>query len=282
MALPPSRRPEPSGPNLPERRVSSEQLEQVIRRAAELQARDAERESPDSLTEAELLRIGKEIGLSGQHLRRALAEVSADAAPKPTALTRILGTEKVSASRTVPGDADEVREALDEYLVRREWLAAVRRFQDHTIYERARGTDLARILSMAQNAFMGAGSGPQVGAGFELRKARQVEAAVQPLEEGYSYVTLTADLSGMRAGLAAGGWASGVGAGSAVAVALGIAVDPAAALLGLPVLAGSVWGMRAIYDSVAARAALHLESLLDSLERGEELVSGRGKRGRRG
>lgn len=282
MALPPSRRPESSGSNLPERRVSNEELEQVIRRAAELQARDAERESGDSLTETELLRIGQEIGLSGQYLRRALAEVSADAAPKPTAVTRILGPEKVSASRTVPGDADEVRVKLDEYLVTREWLAAVRRFPDLTIYERARGTDLARILRVAQDAFMGAGAGPQVGAGFELRKARQVEIAVQPLEEGYSYATLTADLSGMRAGFAAGGWIGGVGGGSAVAAVLGIAVDPTAALLGVPVLAGSVWGMRAAYDSIAARAALHLESLLDSLERGEELVSGRARRGRRG
>jgi hypothetical protein len=47
-------------------------------------------------------------------------------------------------------------------------------------------------------------------------------------------------------------------------------IAPPAALIALPIMGGSVWGARAAYDSV-----LHLEALLDHLERGESLVPGR-------
>jgi hypothetical protein len=57
-----------------------------------------------------------------------------------------------------------------------------------------------------------------------------------------------------------------------VGATLGIAVAPVAAVLALPVLGGAVWGARALHARLAERAQLHLESLLDSLERGEPLV----------
>jgi len=47
-------------------------LERVLGRAAELQAGGAD--APETLTEAQLLEIGREVGLSPEHLRQALAE----------------------------------------------------------------------------------------------------------------------------------------------------------------------------------------------------------------
>jgi len=68
----------PEGLNLPaERQLTQEQFEMVIRRAAELQARAAEDPAGGALTEAEAIRIGREIGISPVHLRRALAETGA-------------------------------------------------------------------------------------------------------------------------------------------------------------------------------------------------------------
>ena len=60
--------------------------------------------------------------------------------------------------------------------------------------------------------------------------------------------------------------------GLVTAAILGVAIDPAAALLGAPLLPGAMWGMRAIQVRTAVHAQTHLESILDCLERGEPLV----------
>ena len=94
----------------------------------------------------------------------------------------------------------------------------------------------------------------------------------QPLEEGYSYVTIGADLSNLRTGLAITGVSLGGSFGLATAAVLGVAIDPAAALLGVPLLPGAMWGTRLAQVKQAVQAQTHLESILDSLERGEPLV----------
>jgi hypothetical protein len=114
-----------------------------------------------------------------------------------------------------------------------------------------------------------------VGAGFELRSSRSVDVAVQQLEPGFSHVTLAVDLSNFRMGLAAGGLVGGGGGAIGVAAILGIAVAPPAAILGLPVLAATWFGMRAIQNHMTGRAQLHLEAILDVLERGEPLLRSR-------
>jgi hypothetical protein len=262
-----------TGGSLPEQRLTSEQFELVIRRAAELQARAAER-SEEGMSEDEVLRIGRELGLSGESLSRALAEVrGSQAAPEGWA-ERLFGEAVVSTSRTVPGDAPEVSATIERYLTEREWLAPIRRFPDRTLYEKARGVDLARALTRAREALGGVRQ-PYVGAGFDLKNARSVQVAVQQLESGFSHVHLTADLSNLRTGFAIGTFAGGGGGGVAVATVLGIAIAPAAALLGLPILGGVWLGLKAGQHHMASRARLHLEALLDALERQEPLVAAR-------
>lgn len=260
----------PRAEELPERRITTAQFEQVIRRAAELQARSLESPDAEAMSEAEVLRIGREIGISPAHVRRALAEAGGAEHPV-TWGERMFGPGWVSASRAVPGDPDAVHRRLDEYMVRRERLAPVRRFADRTLYERARGMDLARVLEWGEEMLSGS-SQPLVGAGFKLRETSGVELEVRPLEEGYSYVTIAADLGSHRATSATIGTVAGGGVGMGVATVLAIAVDPAAAILGAPILAGGLWGSRAFQLRTAARAQLHLEAILDAVERGEQLV----------
>lgn len=261
------------GSNLPaERTLTQEQFEMVIRRAAELQARAAEEAGGGALTETEAIRIGREIGISPQHLRRALAETGGAAEAPPGLAVRLFGPGWVHASRTVPGNEGAVRDQLDRYLLNRERLAPVRRFPERTTYARARGNELVRILQLTQETLMSRRQQPLVGAGFKLRRAQEVAVAVQPLEEGYSYVTIGADLSNLRTGLAVTGAALGGGAGLTVAALLGVAIDPAAALLGVPLVPGTMWGTRMAQVKTAVHAQTHLESILDCLERGEPLV----------
>lgn len=276
MALPPAPRGDSAPGGLPERRLTPEQMERVIRRAVELQAGASDRSAEEGITETELVRIGREIGVSPQYIQRALAETGAPATT-PALAERVFGPGWVRAERTVPGSAEEVAAQLDHYLTEREWLAPVRRFPGRTTYAKARGGELVRLLRVVEDV---AGTRqPPVGAGFKLKEARQTEVAVQPLEEGYAYVSVAVDLTGHRTGWATVGSLVGGGGALTVATALGIAIDPAAALLGLPVLGGGVWGARAIQLAALNKAQTHLESILDCMERGEPLVRARGRRG---
>lgn len=244
----------------------------VIRRAAELQARASEDPSAGELTEAEAVRIGREIGIAPEHLRRALAEAGVTQQSPPTLAVRVLGPGWVQASRTVPGEAGKVQEHLERYLVNRERLAPVRRFPERTVYSRARGNELQHIIQVTRETLVSRRQQPLVGAGFKLRRAESVEVVVQQLEEGFSHVTIAADLTNIRTGMAISAASIGGSFGIGVAAVLGVAVDPFAALLGVPLLPGAMWGSKYAQVKQAAHAHTHLESILDTLERGEPLV----------
>jgi hypothetical protein len=255
-----SRLPEPMGEGgdaLVPRRLSNEQFEVVIRRAAELQARAAE-SSDEGLTEAEALRIGRELGLSGEYLSRALAEVRGQAREEGGVLDRFVGAAVLQASRVVPGGAASVARHLEGYLVEREFFSVLRRLPDRVVYEPAPGA-VAAVSRAMSRAF----------GGKQMLRVSNLEAMVQPLEEGFCHVTLLTRLNQERTEHLAGGVLGGGAAGTMVAVALGIAVDPAAALLGVPVLGGGLVGMRWSYVRTLHRTQVKLESLLDRLEHGE-------------
>lgn len=238
--------------------LSPQEFDAVIRRAAELQAHAADGQGSEGMDPAELVRIGKELGLSTAHLQQAIAEVRGGGPPEAGVLYKLFGPAEIRASRTVPGNAEDLRENLERYLLEREYYTVLRRFHDRTIYEQASGVHATVGRSMSQ-AF----------GGSRLLGFRQLEVAVQPLEDGFSYVTLGTDLSAQRAGVATGAVLGGGGGGAAVATALGIAVAPPAALLGLPIVAGMAFIMRATYNSSARKAHLKLESLLDRIQHSE-------------
>ncbi|HSJ06631.1 MAG TPA: hypothetical protein VK936_08015 [Longimicrobiales bacterium] len=253
-------------------------MEAVVRRAVELQALDSDGGGDPGLTEDELLRIGGELGIGSSHMRRAMAEVAVGA-PAPGGVgARLFGPARARAARAVPGRPDAVRANIERYLVESQYLAVLRRLPDVTIYEKSGGiqVELTRAMDATRAVLGGRGAGPRIGAGFDLRSARTVEVSVTPLEDGVSWVSLGVDLGNQRTGYWVG-INGGVGAGAlAVGLVAAVAVAPPAALIALPIMGGAAWGSRVAYDRVHARARLHLEALLDHLERGESLVRGRG------
>lgn len=254
--------PRPDKPDVTDRRLSSQDFELVIKRAAELQARAAEEETGgEGISESEALRIGRELGLSGRHLERALAEIHARTPPEEGLLYRLYGAATVSCSRTVPGDAPGVRDLVERYLLQCEYMAVLRRFPDRNVYTRGEG--VAAAIGRATRGLFDR---------TPLLKLPTLEVAVRQLEAGFSHVTLATSLSRSRTASAAGGTLLGGWAGSAVAAALGIAVAPPLALLGLPVAGVVFYGTRWTYASIVERTKLQLESLLDRLEHGEIVV----------
>jgi hypothetical protein len=252
-------------------------MEAVVRRAVELQARETDSAGDPGVTEDELLRIGGELGIGPAHMRRALAEVAVGTPATGGVGARLFGPARTGAARAVPGRPEALRAHIERYLVDSQYLAVLRRLPDVTSYEKSSGfqVELTRAMDATRAVLGGRGAGPRIGAGFDLRTARTVEVSVTPLEDGVSWVSFTVDLGNQRTGYWVG-INSGIGAAALTGAAIAaVTIAPPAALLALPIMGGSAWGTRAAYDRILKRARLHLEALLDHLERGESLLPGR-------
>ncbi len=111
-------------------------LERVLARAAELQTTMSE--SGETISEARLLEIAKEVGLDVQHVRQAIAEERAQvvlAEPESGPLLTSLGTSIVSAQRTVSGKPSVLLSHLETALPRLELMVPVRRTGERLILE---------------------------------------------------------------------------------------------------------------------------------------------------
>jgi hypothetical protein len=255
--------PAPPASNLPARRLSATQVEAVLRRAVELQARESDHgaSAAEGMMDTELIRIGEELGLSPRHVQQALAETSSDPPPDDAWFGRGFGPGVVQVSRLIPRDAEAVRSELDTYFRERECMVVHRRFPERLVY--TQGSGVAASIQRAA---------AQVGGRYPLLNVGTVETGVRPVDERSCYVAVQVDLRSQRTGYAAGGTAIGTSTGSMAAIFLGIAVAPPAALVGVPVLLGSLLSARAAYRHSVAKMQNQLESLLDRLEHGE-LVS---------
>src|SRR4051812_37631893 len=122
-------------------RLDRASLERVLARAAELQGTAADTESSEQFTEEQLIELGKEVGLSPQNLRQALAEErTRSAAPDDERglAASMFGPGRITAARTVPGKASEVLEAIDIWMQRQETLIVKRHHPDRIVWEPSR------------------------------------------------------------------------------------------------------------------------------------------------
>jgi hypothetical protein len=261
--------PSPSPPpsNLPAPRpVDRAALERVLGRAAELQAGSSE--PTEALTEEQLIEIGKEVGLSPQHVRQALAEERTRVvlAPEEGLAARLAGPGHATASRTVVGTPTGVLAALDAWMQREECLQVKRRYGERITWEARR--DMISGVRRAMN--LG-------GRGYTLARASEVAATVTPVDEGRVLVRLDADVSDTRrqrlagAGTTAGAGvvtsgslvAIGVVANAMMAVILPLAILPVAAGI------GAAYAVARSHRQIVARTHLALEQVLDRIEHGE-------------
>lgn len=263
----PSTGPPSGGPPSTGGSLSSGDLEQVIRRAAELQhfVGGGEGEGREGLSEEEVLRIGHEVGLEPRHVRRALAEHRAEslvpALPEDEVPLRALGEGRVRASRAVPGDPAEVQDKLEGHLRARESLQSVRRRPGRSLWEPAGSllSKMQRVLDVG-------------GRGYELAEARSLEVSVASLEEGWSLVTLTVDARNLR-GQHAVNWMAGsapvyFAAALVLELAAGVPWLVTGPLAGGGLLATAAAGGGWSYGKKRRRLELVLSGLLDRLEQG--------------
>ncbi len=231
-------------------------LERVLARAAELQAVSGE--PADMMTDDQILDLGKEVGLSPQVLRQALAE-ERTRRDHPQARRLLSGSTVVTAERTVRGTAENVFTALDVWMQKEEWLQIKRQFPDRLVWEARRDFEggVRRLLNVG-------------GRGYALSKATDVGATVVPADEGRVLVRLDADLTSARHA-ALGGMAGAVVGGVATSGVL-LALHFAALVAAGPIVLLTGIGYFAARNTLVAKASrvhLALEQMLDRLERGE-------------
>jgi len=239
------------------RKITREQLERIIQRAAELQA--GEMDTGEGMTEQELLKLGADVGIPGRYLRQALfEETSGGSALERGLLNRWVGPGMVLARRVVPGERTALEQALAQFMTDDEALTPKRRLPDRTVWERQKGlfAEMRRGLSLQGKA-------------YHLARALDVSVQLTALEDGYCHAELAADVSNLRGSALAG---AGVLVGTGVIGALVLALVPGLAPLALLPLLGGL-GVAALaaraHRRNATRMQVALEQVLDRLESGE-------------
>lgn len=234
-------------------------MERVLARAVELQAADTD-PSDVAIDEAQLLEVAREVGLSPEHLRQALAEERSRAqVPLEHGLAAtLLGPAHVHASRTVSGTVASTLDQLDTWLQREHGMQVKRRLANRALWEPRSGlfSEMRRVLNVG-------------GHGYHLRPTREVGATVVPVDGNRVLVRLEADLANVRmeravSGAAvAGGGVLGTGALIVLGFFLPVAIVPAV------VAAAGGYVIARSHGPVVVRAQLALEQLLDRLEQGD-------------
>jgi hypothetical protein len=241
-------------------RLDRSALERVLARAAELQGEP--NDPTEEFTEEQLVELGKEVGLSPQNLRQALAEERTQSiVPQGERglAAGLFGPSRVRAARTVSGKPDEILAAIDTWMQRQELLIVKRHHADRIVWEPRRDflVGIKRALKVG-------------GRDYALSVAFEASATVIAVDDSRVHVGLEADFHSSRstAGAQVGG-STAVGAAATGALLLmGVtAIVAAVPVILLPAI--GFGAARAYQGRVVTRAQLALEQLLDRLERGE-------------
>lgn len=234
-------------------------LERVLQRAAELQA--ASTEVPETLTEAELIALGAEVGMSPASLKQALVEerMRVVLPEERGVLASLAGPATFVATRVVNGTPREILTKLHAMMDSDENLREVRRFPDRVVWG-PRGGFAGAIRALTRLD----------GRGFPLARTDEVSAMAVAADAGRVHVRLEAHLHSRRSG---GAQAASIGLVSGAAmVAIGVALNalvPVALIIGGTVAGSSVLMARSNYRRDAHFVQLALEQTLDRLEFGE-------------
>ena len=256
----------PRGPKPPVR-LDRAALERVLARAAELQS-TISAETPAVISEDEIVAIGREVGLSPEHLRQALAEERSRVVmvEEHGFIARNFGPGYAAASRVVPGKPDQILATLDRWLSKEQTLTMKRRFADRMTWEAKGGFE-----STVRRAF--------AGREVVLIHASEVGASVTAIDANRTLVRLDATVVEKRREMV--GWsAAATGtlgiAGTAVVSIAWLFPPLAVALVGTAMGAAIIGGGAAAGLAVARsqrrtieRVQLALDQLIDRLEAGE-------------
>ena len=246
--------------------LSRQDFDAVMRRASEFAAEEPGG-SDGEFSDAEMVRIGREVGLSERHVRRALAEFRSGGGVVVRSrggIRDLVSPDDIRASRAVERPRARVRRELDEFMVGGQLLQRVRRRDDLLQYRPA--IDWASRVARAASS---------TSRKHYVSAARLVEVRLEEVSSESTHVDILVDpgiVANYRSGAAIGGGIVGLVVGFGVGVALATLLSLALAAVG-GVVAGSAAALTVA--SVAGRGFrrrlheihLEVEGILDGLER---------------
>jgi hypothetical protein len=234
-------------------------LERVLQRAAELQA--ASTEVPETLSEAELVALGEEVGISALALKQALLEerMRVVLPEERGAQAAVWGPATFVATRVVAGTPRDVLTRLHKMMVEGENLRELRRFPDRVVWEPWGGfAGAIRTLTRLD------------GRGFPLARADEVSATAVAADAHRVHVRLESTLQARRgSAVQATGIGLFGGATTAVVFSLLNLMLPLAIVAGAAISGAAILSSRSSYRRDANLTQLALEQILDRLEFGE-------------
>jgi len=233
-----------------EKRLSPAEVEMILRRASELNARGRSRgdeESP-SVSPEVLVQVAAAAGIPEGHVRRAMWDLASEKTAESHTLSRKLyGPARLRIVREIECPAESTREHLESMLRTEQGLKLRRRTEASSLYDSG---DLVGAVRRALDF-----SGHRA-----LLKAQSVELRVEDLEDGRSVANLTADASNQRGEYLSLGLI--LGATLAVLFVLAGFQSPIFFLGVLPTLAVPAFGFRLAYDRARLEILRTLEALL--------------------
>lgn len=243
--------------------VETGEVELVLRRAAEIQAKTAA-ESQGSIRDRDVVQLAEEIGISRNSVDRALVELRSGAlerSRKPQSLgERLWSPTEIVCVRSVPGSVEEVDEKVRDFLTAQHFTVQ-RHFGDELLWKHERTTwDALRALFDSNTN--------------KLEGCSEVSTSVVPTdEEGKARVVLRMDLGELR-----GAGKANTLAGSITLGGLSLGAGALAAVFGPPawlligaagaggISAGFLRSARKTYRKLAAQLEQNVEGFLDRLE----------------
>lgn len=261
------------GPSRQSKALSRSEFDEVMRRATELALSETEGDAQE-VSEEEMFRIAREVGLDPHHVRSALGEVRSSAVglsegdPNATFFDRVYGPSIVRTSRVVHGIPPKLADTLDEYMVAGRLLQRVRRGPVVLQYRPS-------VDWMSQIARAASGTARK----YYLAASKSVEIHLHQVDGSRTHVEFIVD-PGIQGDYAGGGIAASAfgglaGAGGSFVAVSSVAPQLAGVAAGIAVATGIVAVVTKVtsrmYRKKWSEVLAEVEGVLDQLEMGEPL-----------
>lgn len=237
-----------------DKRLRPAEVEMILRRASELNARRWDRGSHEapSVSPEVMVQVAAAAGIPEQDVRRAMWDMVSEKTAEPHSFAwRVFGPARLRVVREVERPAERTREHLEGLLRLEQGLKLRRKTEAGSLWDS--GDELGMVRRTLDF------SGRRI-----LLKARDVELRVEAIDEERCGANLTADLSNQR-----GEYLSLAGILGATLAALFVlaGMQSPLFLLGvLPVLAAPALGFRFAYYRACWEIRRALDDLLDAVE----------------
>jgi hypothetical protein len=242
--------------NEPTKRLRPAEVEMILRRAAELNARRWSRDSygmPSVSTEV-LVQVAAAAGIPEQDVRRAMWDLASEKTAEPHTLAwTFYGPARLRTIRELERPPEKTREHLESLLRLEQGLKLRRKTEVSSLW------DSGDLLGVVRRTLDFSGD-------RALLKTQSVELRVEEIDEDRCGANLTADVSNQRAEYFSLGGILGVTL--AVLFVLAGVQNPLFFLGVLPALAAPALGFKFAYQRACADIRRSLENLLDVAEEG--------------